>query len=838
MTATMQAARLLAAALCATLGTSLSHGAVPWSAQAGTTRVLLVAVDPPAQAELRNLAEVLKRHYGAGGDTTRELFGENARADDIERALFELSPRTSPRDTLVVVLALPLFNKSGGHADRILVTHDFNPEKPWTGLSLDLLGKLASASAAGNFWQFTPDCSPEMAKGGQRYEQRASSNKGTSESGMASITFCEDGGTAPGTRFVRTLSRTLEEAARDRGDQLSAGEVNVPLIEVFGRLSKNARDFSVANDYLLSRNAILRLRPASLEPQGAEIFRALVEAESDFDAIRVLDRAVEQGRATKTPGNAEDIANALVNFSIKTHADANRRARAIQALGSLPGEVARPALERTFREADPGDGKVRANALREWQRIARSGDFTLAKQGLKDGDSTVVVAALGIFGIAADLTARDDIVNALKTASNTLVRSSAASALTSLAGKDDAFAEAVLLDSLKDSDEAVRASAAGSLAKLQLSPGSVGPLLAMANREDESALGRENAVYALASAFPRLPAAEQQRVERELARFVSNARQPEGLRTAAIYTMAQGKSPNASKHMTRIAADRGEVISVRSAAMKAVGELHAVSAIPTLARIAGDAQEKIEIRVTATATLGYLQEDKAVEVLLKLRESDTSAVAAAARRGLELAQSFSATAASTLADPGATVEQRVAAARLLGNSTDMRAFDPLVAALADPRTAVREAAIASLARFKDKQYLDRLAEILATPEVKDDVTHEGVGYALAAMDTPEARQILEHHVDHKDRDVRLAVAKGLGTAKSTASGVEALRRLAKDKSDRVRTSAAVSLGRIENIDVREILESMAKDEDSDVSAAAVESMRMVLARHNSLPRAY
>ena len=136
-----------AAVLCR--GGTGARASVSWSQEAGSTRALLIAADPAAARELGGVASVLERSYGADPDGIERLVGDQAKTDDIERKLVDLAMRAGPRDTVIVVLALAQHDKG---QDRILITRDFDPARPWSGLSLDLLQKVSAGSSAGSFW--------------------------------------------------------------------------------------------------------------------------------------------------------------------------------------------------------------------------------------------------------------------------------------------------------------------------------------------------------------------------------------------------------------------------------------------------------------------------------------------------------------------------------------------------------------------------------------------------------------------------------------------------------------------------------------------------------------
>ena len=159
---------------------------------------------------------------------------------------------------MIVVLGLALHNEG---RDRVLVTHGFDPERPWTGLSLDLLQKLTTGGIAGTYWQFTPGCGPPVKGAFETYQQRSNAYLGEAGIGTSVVTFCEAGGSSPGREFARALAAMLEDAAAYRAGQKSQGSVVTP-DEVVGRLSKAARDVTVRSEFVAARGATLLVRDA------------------------------------------------------------------------------------------------------------------------------------------------------------------------------------------------------------------------------------------------------------------------------------------------------------------------------------------------------------------------------------------------------------------------------------------------------------------------------------------------------------------------------------------------------------------------------------------------
>ncbi len=819
---------ICAALLLPTAWQTAAIASVPWSQEAGSTRALLVAADSSTATELNRVAEVLQHAYGVAPDGIVRISGEAARTDDIERRLADHAMRARPRDTVIIVLALALHDKG---RDRILMTSDFDPARPWSGLSLDLLRKISAASSAESLWLFVPGCAPPSKASAGRQAIPSGPNARSAYGGRALITFCESEGASPGRRFVQLLAQTLRESALSatkRGSVEQSGVAGIVTAdELLDRLVRIGEDIRFRADSSLGGGAILRVRVSAAEANASELRTSLYTAADDEAAIGVLDRAVKSGRSASDPSDATAIAGVLANYALDATVDTTRRARAIQALGALPAGAARPALERIFATAV--DGQLRAGALREWVRAADRGDLRLVKQALGESDPLVQIAAIQAVAASDDRDSADAVLNALKTAGDVRVRVAAARALTSIA--DNAFAEEMLTLALSDTSELVRAEVASALGRLMLSAQAAAPLMTLAIG-DPSALVRENACYAVAATWPRLAPADLELIERQLMDIASGP-DVNAVRIAALYSLARSGFVSRDNRIVSIARSRKTTIEVRKAAIEAIGQLQMASAVKPLAQIARDSEETTELRVAATAALGRMPTTEAGDALWNLSLGDPVDVAAVARRTIEQGCAFSpATAATATATDSEQVptQLRVAAVRALASSKDPRAIDPLINALVSSALEVRESAIAGLARFKDVAAVSRIANVLAVRSETGGLMREGSTLALAAMDTDQAREILERHADDPDTDVRRGVAAGLGTARPTASGYAALERLSRDENERVRTAAAVSLGRVENFRASGRLEELAKDKDPDVRAAAVEALRTVRSR--------
>lgn len=803
-------------------GATVASAAVPWTADTGATRALLVATDGPTVAELDDVAKVLQDAYGAAPSGMVRAFGVDARTDDIEKRLVDIVMQAGRRDTVIVVLALPQHDKG---QDRLLVTSDFDRERPWSGFSLDLVQKLSAGSSAGNLWLFVPGCA--QTSKGDGYSQMSSASVRNSYGGSITIKFCDTRGErSPEQRAVHVLARVLKESAQSaarRGSGDRSGVTGmVTSDELVSRLGQNREGIRFSVDGPAS-GAVLRVRATIGEADSTEVRNALDAAADDAAAIAVLDRAVESGRSARDPSAGVAVADTLANYALDTGVAMTRRGRAVQAIGGLPTSAARPALERVFNRAS--ESQLRAAALGQWRRVAEKGDLSLVRQGLEQPDPVVQVAAIQAAAASRDKGSSEAVIGALNTARDPAVRTAAARAMTDLA--DASVAEAVLNRSLADPEPTVRAESARALGRLALSGNSAARLMQLAV-EDSSAVVRESSCYALAAAWPQLTPAERAQVEEKLT-AISSGSDVDAVRIAALYSLARSGRVGRSDSIVAIARNARASPALRKASIEAMGQLRMTSAVPSLVRLAANNREATDLRIAATAALGHIPSSEAADALWTLSAAESVDVAAVARRTLEQGAAYSpAAAAAAVNRAGVSPERRVAAVRALSSSRDPNAIAPLIDALDD--TDVAESAVAALAKFNDDPSATKVAAVLDDAREANQLTRVGAAFAIAAMDTDFARQQLARHQDDPDEEIRVAVAVGLGTAAPSADQYAALETLSRDANPIVRTAAAASLGRVESVASSSRLEELAKDDDPDVRAAAVDSLRTVRAR--------
>ncbi len=137
---------------------------------------------------------------------------------------------------------------------------------------------------------------------------------------------------------------------------------------------------------------------------------------------------------------------------------------------------------------------------------------------------------------------------------------------------------------------------------------------------------------------------------------------------------------------------------------------------------------------------------------------------------------------------------RAAAAGALGYLKDPRAFEPLVRTfLEDTNWLVQFSAAVSLGNLKDPRALDVLRQALDREEV---VIQQAAIAALGEIRATEAVDDILRFAQSEDWLVRQRLAEALGNL-PTAKSVSALKYLAKDEHSQIAAAAQISLQRLQ-----------------------------------------
>jgi HEAT repeat protein len=170
---------------------------------------------------------------------------------------------------------------------------------------------------------------------------------------------------------------------------------------------------------------------------------------------------------------------------------------------------------------------------------------------------------------------------------------------------------------------------------------------------------------------------------------------------------------------------------------------------------------------------------------------------------------------------------RQTAAEILGRLKDPRAIGPLILALVDEASEVREAAFEALKNFLFWEKSDAARSLV--PKLIEALRDENpwarfiAAWSLGEIKDPRAVEPLIATLKDKDFRVRWNAAKALGEI-GDPKAVKPLIAALKDENSGVRSNAAWSLGEIQDPKAVEPLITTLKDENSDVRGAATAAL--------------
>jgi HEAT repeat protein len=561
------------------------------------------------------------------------------------------------------------------------------------------------------------------------------------------------------------------------------------------------------------------------------------------------------------------------------------RKDAAQALGQL-GDVR--AVEPLITALTDGDRTVREAAA---QALGQLGDVRAVEPlitALTDSATTVRETAAQALGQLGDVRAVEPLMAAL-TDGDTTVREVAAASLGKLdwqpAGETGgrywvvlkqwdkcvamgSAAVEPLLVALKDSDSNVRQASAKALGQLG-DAGAVGPLITVLRGKDKEL--SQTAVKVLVeigipSVSPlvtalRDPDKSVQQVAAEGLGKIGDTQAVEPLIAALedsdsnvcqAAAGALGQLGDARAVEPLIAALDNPYWEVRKTAAEALGQLGDARAVKPLLVAAF---REFNMREVATAALGQLGDAQGAKPLLvaALRDRDMREVAAAALEKLGWQPDVSEAGAQywillrkwekCVALGGVAVEPliaalddevtdvRQAAARALGRLGDARAAEPLIAALTDRDSSVRGSAAQALGRLGDVKAVEPLIAALTdddrtVPQAaagaldklgwQPDRTESGAAYWITRHQWDQCIQIgasavtpLVATLQDKDESVRQAAAEVLGRIGEPA--VEPLIAALNNPDSNVRHAAANALGQLGDARAVEPLMAALKD---------------------------
>jgi HEAT repeat protein len=234
-----------------------------------------------------------------------------------------------------------------------------------------------------------------------------------------------------------------------------------------------------------------------------------------------------------------------------------------------------------------------------------------------------------------------------------------------------------------------------------------------------------------------------------------------------------------------------------------------------------------------------LGEDK-VKILLEIPDENTRLAA-----GYALYRLGNKTGAEILRKGIISKNQTVRgnAATLLGKSGDESALKLLYLALHDEESddRVQFQAVESIARLGDKKIFNKLWAVVFSGFADDRIMG---ARAMAMLGTSKARDVLLTKLDDEILEVRLVVAEQLGILSDTSGETKVLevfdpKTLAgmdPEGVERVKTLAALAIGRIGTNSLTRCLPDLLTDNSKFVQIAAAQSVLLCEKREKALPK--
>lgn len=253
---------------------------------------------------------------------------------------------------------------------------------------------------------------------------------------------------------------------------------------------------------------------------------------------------------------------------------------------------------------------------------------------------------------------------------------------------------------------------------------------------------------------------------------------------AVIEALGQIRDPQAVEPLLPFLEDGSP--PERIAAITALGELNGTVAVPQIIQIITSESEQSKIRRRAATVLGQLSDWRAVEPLIaSLSDNDPQMRMTAADALAQLPDGRSLEPlVATLEDSIPRV--RVAAANALGALNDERAAEALIKALDNEEFSLRLAAIRALGALWSMPVLWKLG---STRNAKE---RGQAASTLASIEDSRAVLPLIATLSDKSPKVRIEAARSLGQLKD-ARAIEPLRAIKDDKNSRVRMEVARAL---------------------------------------------
>lgn len=772
---------------------------------------------------LKALSSTLMSDYGVHRDRLTWLKGSDATSARIEQAITEHMRELNSNDQFFIVIAMRMHAKGD---DRILVTSDFEPAKPWSGFPTLTLRKLTAMTAGATVLILHPEC-PVRGGTQQPSIKMVQQVYGPSERQTRTmIGYCANSPTQT-TAFVQNLDVALAELAKTPSTRAPWQSTNdsglISVADVIDRLvmGEDGRDLAIE-----AGAGWLRVTGS---PHGGDVTQSLAQLRAATDSTSARN-ALEKVVASALNASSLDSVNhgvfALSAYALDESKDEAWRTMAVQALGDLPPAASRPALEGLY--ANARSGAVRRSVLGEWHGISSDLEPMLIRDALDDDDPQVRVAAIQMLGLRNDIVSRVAIVHLLEdVGQDPQVRAASIRVLTSLTRPGDDSAP--FLRALKDTDVAVRIEAASAVGRLPADAVAVRPLAEAF--VDIDARVRESAAYALGRHWSVMDGTTAATVAQALVRRAGEeAGTPE--RVASLWALARGKRKEFTVKIAAILRSQA-AIEVHLAAVDALEAIADPRGVPMLIKVAGEEGMEPRLLLAAIRALGLHDSRESVDALFSLAASSNRSVGEAAMAALVNLRTPSQVALALASRSTTEALLRLAAIDHLGRSDDRDSTKVLLGLLGSGDSVLSERAANALSMNGSVALVEKLGSLLE-PNGNEEIHRIAAATALVGMNSDKARTHLAKYRNDSSEVVRLKVAESVDVNSLGSEALNTLLAMAVDQSASVRSRVAGKLGLINEPSSLQALRVMSVDGDASVRSVAIDGLRS-LERETRMP---
>jgi len=259
------------------------------------------------------------------------------------------------------------------------------------------------------------------------------------------------------------------------------------------------------------------------------------------------------------------------------------------------------------------------------------------------------------------------------------------------------------------------------------------------------------------------------------------------------------------------------------------GATKGTHALEGLVKALEDGQPKV--RQYAAVVLRQLADPRAVPRLIAALKNDqsweTRAAAAAALATIRDPRAVEALIAA-LENAGERAEVRVNAAEALGKTKDLRAVEPLTRALKDQDWHIRRAALSVAEVIRDPRVLrPLLVDALQDKEWRVRVGAAAAAVTLGKLKDPAVLELLTTALHDEHPNVRAFATRSLAELKDPRAVPPLAAALREDENSYVRWHAAMALEQFEDPRAVGPLTAALKDEDEMVRTAARRALEKI-----------